>query len=1457
MATDGPASKKRKLSHDDVDQDDSQYTVIARWKFEVVQPQGKQKALPINEEITLKSVHLVEQSMRLSMNKSHGPVWSVEAVSATSQALYDSVQNAASLPSHFKSTPARTLHVCHRASLCAKDIEVTGTLSLTVEILWNNTTSIFESMNDRSLAMLRTYLPSTDSESDSPSLEPWQPADFYNNVHRPSTSTPVVDGWTPPGFSTALYPFQRRTLQWMLQREGVAVDNNGTIAPSMSPTTQPLPHGFVQTRDLNGGVQYVNHALGVLSSNYNEVVKTFAAPCGGLLAEEMGLGKTLAVVGTVCAHKRPSQQSPWPTSDRRASGATLIITPPVLLEQWKEEIARHAGSLSVITYEGVKSRTPARIDQLIDDLASSDIVLTTYNVISREVHYVKEKPDRKLRHAPRNDAPKSPLTEISWWRVCLDEAQMVESGVSNAAVVARLVPREIGWAVTGTPLRKSHRDLYGIMVFLRYQPWAYSTKVWDRLLQYHRPLFRSMIKEIALRHTKDFVRDDLRLPPQNRHTITMPFTAVEEQHYENLFEECCELIGIRADGTPRSDQWDPEDPLVIEKMRTWLSRLRQTCLHPEVGARNRRALGRGGGPLRTVAQVLDVMIDQLEGNLRTEQRSLLMSRIRRGQMLENAKSTDEALKLWSEAFEESTSIVKECRSRLEEEVKLRSQEKAARRIEEESQPDKSGISDDSEEEEEQTDANILTYRQRLRSALEVQHICIFFMGSAYYQLKTKEANTEADETNIEADKTNIKADKTNIEADETKTEANSPVFHALEKQETEAYETAKKIRGELLTEVLQKANKLIQSVRRKGESQIPAALTNLKTHEEYSGIESRKYVEKLDAFCEAINKQAQYFQNLRLKMIENLKKALIDDDAGVELVGDEYEISTKHQDEMYVYMEALRMLFADRTEAVTGLENQLIKHEARNFWRSAKENQGPAPELMLELLQVRLQNRIDINKKGSLRGIVSEVRSLVSTLEAQEATGSTRARAELTVAESLLKHVQGMATSMSKTLPALEQEVNLFKDTMNSRLDYYRALQKISDTVAPYEEDKAGQPLDQAKFDDTLRGEHSVSDKISVMLAKRRYLLNLKDESTATAKRTCIICQSDFENGTLTVCGHTFCKECIQLWWMSHHNCPVCKKHLSRSDFHDITYKPSEMAVQAETPAPGSESPSSDDAQQTGNQSIYSDISTRTLEGIKTIDLNGPSFGSKVDMLMRHIIWLRDHDYAAKSIIFSQYRDFLDVLRRAFTAHNISYAAFEDKNGIQKFKATAGIECFLLHAKAHSAGLNLVCANHVFLCEPLLATAVELQAIARVHRIGQHRPTTVWMYIIGGTVEESIYEMSVARRLEHIKRNVKLSKGKESAASTATSGTTTPKLLGENVIEMANSLELQDADLKKLLTTGKTGGEYVHKEDLWRCLFGKSRLRENVMAADRAPADGEIGRHLRAEAADARANDAC
>jgi len=85
----------------------------------------------------------------------------------------------------------------------------------------------------------------------------------------------------------------------------------------------------------------------------------------------------------------------------------------------------------------------------------------------------------------------------------------------------------------------------------------------------------------------------------------MPFTPVEEQHYRQLFEEMCADIGLDTEGAPLSETWEPDS--VAESMRRWLVRLRQTALHPEVGGRNKKALGQKDRPLRTIDQVLDAV----------------------------------------------------------------------------------------------------------------------------------------------------------------------------------------------------------------------------------------------------------------------------------------------------------------------------------------------------------------------------------------------------------------------------------------------------------------------------------------------------------------------------------------------------------------------------------------------------------------------------------------------------------------------------------------------------------------------------------------------------------------------------------------------------------------------------------------------------------------------------------
>lgn len=342
----------------------------------------------------------------------------------------------------------------------------------------------------------------------------------------------------------------------------------------------------------------------------------------------------------------------------------------------------------------------------------------------------------------------------------------------------------------------------------------------------------------------------------------------------------------------------------------------------------------------------------------------------------------------------------------------------------------------------------------------------------------------------------------------------------------------------------------------------------------------------------------------------------------------------------------------------------------------------------------------------------------------------------------------------------------------------------------------------------------------------------------------CVICQTPFTVGVLTVCGHQFCKECMMLWFKAHRNCPVCKKKLKSTNLHDITINPQQLQVhsdnaeQAQPDLEGNlEQRRTDSPKKTG---IYSEFNADKLAEIQKIELDGPSFTTKADTLVKHLIWLRESDPGAKSIVFSQYKGFLNILRNAFSRFRIGFASIDDSDGITRFKEDASVECFLLHARAHSSGLNLVNASHVFLCEPLLNTALELQAIARVDRIGQTHETTVWLYLVSGTVEESIYNLSVQRRMEHMGRTNK-GKSKES----------TPELLDAN-IEEANTLELEQASLSRLMSKDSTAGENVKEDDLWECLFGHVARRDKEPNKDTRLQEKAIMGYLAAEAAEER-----
>lgn len=104
-------------------------------------------------------------------------------------------------------------------------------------------------------------------------------------------------------------------------------------------------------------------------------------------------------------------------------------------------------------------------------------MLIDYETMSSEFKFVEaSKVQRRHRFAPLFIKPISPLLKLDWWRVCLDEAQMVHSGITCAAKLVAHLPATHRWAITGTPIDKSINDLYGLFCFLDFEPYNRATK---------------------------------------------------------------------------------------------------------------------------------------------------------------------------------------------------------------------------------------------------------------------------------------------------------------------------------------------------------------------------------------------------------------------------------------------------------------------------------------------------------------------------------------------------------------------------------------------------------------------------------------------------------------------------------------------------------------------------------------------------------------------------------------------------------------------------------------------------------------------------------------------------------------------------------------------------------------------------------------------------------------------
>lgn len=542
----------------------------------------------------------------------------------------------------------------------------------------------------------------------------------------------------------------------------------------------------------------------------------------------------------------------------------------------------------------------------MDELMKYDIILTTYTVLSSEVHYAAPPSSRSLRTQKKYVARRSPLVEMSWWRVCLDEAQMA-LGYSQAAEVAHKIPRINAWAVSGTPIKSDLQDCYGLLQFFQLKPFCYHKDVFSRLLDYNHEAFRALFRSFTLRHSKDIVRDELRLPPQNRVVVSVPFTQIEQQNYDGLFAQMCQETFVNELGEPLSDEWgdDEEVKKLYQIQRRFLIRLRQSCLHPEAGAQNRRALGGKDGPIRNVDEVLDVMIDQLVSKMRSDERELFVSMVKRGQLHVEEDRPQAGMDIWKDVLPMIQKAVAECREELANEIRNletsgSAQEKEKQRQENPGEGERDidmsdwDEIDDSEEEDEDAGRRskknrIAIARMRLRNFLEVEHACLYWIATGYHQLGQAHAKSRGDEERTEEEQRAF---------DGTTSEYTA--------KEEEFYGAAQKVRRELMTDTRTRALKYMGNIDARSNENHPKRFIDVPDIDPVPevGLQAHRVLGNIDQLVDALNSQAIILDEWREKLCQLLKTQLFDQEVGEgtnegkgENRGDEHEEAVVLQDQ--------------------------------------------------------------------------------------------------------------------------------------------------------------------------------------------------------------------------------------------------------------------------------------------------------------------------------------------------------------------------------------------------------------------------------------------------------------------------------------------------------------------------------------------------------------------------------
>ncbi|KAJ0062914.1 hypothetical protein NL108_008247, partial [Boleophthalmus pectinirostris] len=932
------------------------------------------------------------------------------------------------------------------------------------------------------------------------------------------------------------------------------------------------------------------------------------------------------------------------------TGATLIISPSSICHQWVEEINKHirSSSLRVLVYQGVKRHGFLQPQML----AEQDVVMTTYDVLRSELNYVdlphsNSEDGRRFRSQKRYMAVPSPLVAVEWWRICLDEAQMVECVTAKAAEMALRLASVNRWCVSGTPVQRGLEDLYGLVLFLRLDPF-WVKRWWDQLLYrpYRRgntaPLY-SVVSQVLWRSAKKDVIDQIQIPAQTEEVHWLRFSPVEGHFYHRQHEVCSQdaLLRLRkiSDWTLKLGALDRR---TVHTILGPLLRLRQACCHPQ-------AVRGEFLPLQKSTMTMEELLKSLQKKCRSEceeaHRQLVCAlnglagiHIIRGEFAEGAEMYREVLR----SSEEHKGKLKT------DSLQVNDRLHATHNLMELLNAKHPGIPP--------------TLRDDKLSE-EAEQLRQHYM--------TKYDSEVADAFNA------LQPVLQNIKELKRKVKLNSPwwldVVQKAVRSSSED-ELVTRVKNELTTNYKQPINKLSMADKFRDASGLQFILTTKLQELLKSQKTVQEAVKRLEgpASQEVIDEATICHLRPNRLPLNNCVFCKAD------------ELFNDYESKLFSHtVKGQTAIFEEMIEEEEGLVDDRLPTTSRGLWAASETERA-----LKAILAFAKSRRLDPE-------LVEEGTTFMELFENWKKE------------YKVLHEYWGVLRNHVSAI----DELGMATERLRVRLPD-EPKPKLLHIIEPHEVEQNRVKL--------LNDQAMAKSQLQKKLGQQLYLNNLEksqDKSTGGLNpEPCPICARPLgQEWAVLTCGHCFCNECIAIMVEQYSvgarnraiKCAICRQPTCHSEISYV-FTAQDHTHDQEVPVKGSHS-------------------------------------TKVEAVIRTLKKIQIRDAGAKCLVFSTWQSVLDIIAKALFDNNMEFTQINGTHKFQEnlssFKHDSQINILLLPLHTGSNGLNIIEATHVLLVEPILNPAIELQAIGRVHRIGQTKPTFVHRFLIKSTIEERMQTM--------------------------------------------------------------------------------------------------------------------